>query len=86
VREVRPFVQAYIDHRLDRERQILEQLCAGRTSIRAMVPVIYADVDARLHPAACHSVLAHMIRLVKLGAVRCEGEPGVDSEYRIQGE
>jgi glyoxylase-like metal-dependent hydrolase (beta-lactamase superfamily II) len=86
VREVRPFVQAYIDHRLDRERQILEQLRAGRTSIRAMVPVIYADVDARLHPAACHSVLAHMIRLVKLGAVRCEGEPGVDSEYRIQGE
>ncbi|MBC7769412.1 MAG: MBL fold metallo-hydrolase [Phycisphaerales bacterium] len=81
VREVRPFVQAFIDHRLEREAQILAQMHAGKHSIKDMVSVIYADVDKRLHPAACHSVLAHMIRLVQLGKVMCDGPPCVDSEY-----
>ena len=81
VREVRPFVQAFIDHRLEREAQILAQMQAGKHAIKDMVSVIYADVDKRLHPAACHSVLAHMIRLVQLGKVTCEGPACVDSEY-----
>ena len=84
VRNVRPFVQAYIDHRLNREAQILAQLAYGMTRIKDIVPVIYADIDKRLHPAACHSVLAHMIRLVDLGRVSCAGLPGVDSEYRLR--
>ncbi len=83
VREVRPFVQAYLDHRLEREAQIVAQLEGGMTRIKDMVAVMYADVDKRLHPAACHSVLAHMIRLVGLGRVDCEGKPAVDSEYRL---
>lgn len=82
-RDVRGFVQAYLDHRLNREAQIIAQLEAGKTRIKDMVPVIYADVDKRLHPAACHSVLAHMIRLVDLGRVRCDGIAGVDSTYTL---
>jgi hypothetical protein len=76
-------VQAFIDHRLDREAQILAQMQAGQTSIKDMVSVIYADVDKRLHPAACHSVLAHMIRLVQLGRVVSLDPPCVDTEYRL---
>lgn len=83
VRDVRPFVQAYIDHRIARESQIMAQLAAGRTHIKDMVPIIYADVDPRLYPAACHSVLAHMIRLVETGRVRTEGAPNVESDYRL---
>lgn len=83
VRDVRPFVQAYIDHRVARENQIMAQLAAGRTHIKDMVPIIYADVDPRLYPAACHSVLAHMIRLVEIGRVRTDGAPSVDSDYRL---
>ncbi|MEZ5994781.1 MAG: MBL fold metallo-hydrolase [Hyphomonadaceae bacterium] len=79
------FVQAYIDHRTEREAQILEQMAQGKTSIKDMVSVIYADVDKRLHPAACHSVLAHMIRLVDLGRVDCMGPPCVDSAYALKG-
>jgi glyoxylase-like metal-dependent hydrolase (beta-lactamase superfamily II) len=82
-REVRPFVQAYIDHRLERERQILAQMRAGRRTIRDIVSVVYADVDGRLHPAACHSVLAHMIRFLRLGLVACEGEPCVDAAFTL---
>jgi glyoxylase-like metal-dependent hydrolase (beta-lactamase superfamily II) len=83
VRDVRPFVQAYIDHRIAREQQIMAQLAAGHTHIKDMVPVIYADVDPRLYPAACHSVLAHMIRLVEIGRVRTDGAPNVESDYRL---
>jgi glyoxylase-like metal-dependent hydrolase (beta-lactamase superfamily II) len=81
IRDVRRFVQAYIDHRMERETQILAQLAKGRTRISDMVADIYADVDKRLHPAACHSVLAHMIRLVKHGRVRVKGAASVNSEY-----
>lgn len=84
IRNVRPFVQAFIDHRLEREAQVLEQLAAGKRQIKDMVSVIYADVDKRLHPAACHSVLAHIIRLVELGRVACEGPPCVDNDYWLK--
>lgn len=81
IREVRPFVDAYLEHRLERERQVLAQLASGKRLIKDMVAEMYADVDKRLHPAACHSVLAHMIRLVELDQVRCDGPPCVDNEY-----
>src|SRR5665213_385473 len=83
VTDVGPFIEAYIEHRRERERQILECLAAGETRIKAMVPTIYAAVDPRLHPAAAHSVLAQMIELVKSGRVACEGAPGLESEYRL---
>lgn len=84
IRDVGPFVQAFIDHRLEREAQIVSQLAAGQRRIKDMVTVIYADVDKRLHPAACHSVLAHMIRLVELGRVGCDGPPCVDNDYWLR--
>lgn len=83
VHEPTAFVQAYLDHRLARERQIVEQLKGGQRTIREMVPVLYADVDARLHPAACHSMLAHLIHLVRSGRVKSEGVAGIDTRYRL---
>jgi len=83
VREVTPFIDAYIAHRRDRERQILAELAAGETRIKAMVPRLYAAVDPRLWPAAAHSVLAHVVELVKSGRVTCEGAPGLESDYRL---
>jgi glyoxylase-like metal-dependent hydrolase (beta-lactamase superfamily II) len=85
VREVGPFVDAYIAHRRAREAQILEALGAGLTTIKAMVPSLYATVDPRLHPAAAHSVLAHMIQLVREGRVLSSGEPMLDTAYRLPG-
>jgi len=85
VREVGPFIDAYAEHRRDRERQILARLALGDRRIKAMVPTIYAGVDPRLHVPAAHSVLAHMIELVKSGQVACDGAPGLDSDYRLAG-
>lgn len=82
VREVAPFIDAYVAHRRAREAQILEALGAGFSSIPAMVPSLYAAVDPRLHPAAALSVLAHMIQLVREGRVVAEGE-GLEGRYRL---
>lgn len=77
------FIQAYLDHRLQREEQILVQLRAGRENIRDMVAVMYADVDKRLHPAAAHSVLAHMIHLVETGRVIVDGKSDLQARYSL---
>jgi len=80
------FIQAYIDHRRAREAAILERLAAGEDTIPEMVKTIYAGVDKSLHPAACHSVLGHMIQLVKDGRVTTpDGTPGIQSPYRLAG-
>ena len=79
--DVAPFLDALIAHRLERETQILSQLRAGKTQVAEIVAVLYANVDARLHPAAQLSVLAHMIRLHRAGRIRTDAAPALDSIY-----
>ena len=67
------FVRGLITHRRQRETQILKLLGAGPQSIPAMVAVMYRQVDARLHPAAGRSVLAHLIDLRTRGMVANSG-------------
>jgi glyoxylase-like metal-dependent hydrolase (beta-lactamase superfamily II) len=74
VTDPKPFLQAYIDHRLEREAQILACLKDGLDTIPTMVARMYADVDKRLHPAASRSVLAHLIQLEEEGRVTKSGE------------
>lgn len=83
VRDVTPFIDAYVAHRRDRESQILNALAAGHDRIQAMVPVLYAAVDPRLHPAAAMSVLAHLQQLVRDGRVRCDGAPDLAAVYSL---
>jgi glyoxylase-like metal-dependent hydrolase (beta-lactamase superfamily II) len=83
ITEVAPFLDSYISHRIARENAILDRLRKGDTRIPDMVKVIYKDVDKRLHPAACHSVLAHMIHLVDTGRVEAQLPFGLATEYRL---
>ena len=76
VTDVAPFVDGYITHRRAREQAIIDRLNAGDRTIPQMVKTIYKDVDKRLHPAACHSVLSHMIHLVRSGRARANGDVG----------
>jgi glyoxylase-like metal-dependent hydrolase (beta-lactamase superfamily II) len=68
----------YIAHRMLRERQILDGLAQGRATISALVAVIYAEVDPRLHAAAGRSVAAHLLKLEREGRVR--RAPGASDE------
>ena len=83
VAEPRAFLAAYREHRLERERQVLDRLRAGDRLVEDMVPVLYANVDQRLWPAASLSVLAHLIRLAGQGIVTVEGPPTLKSVFRI---
>jgi glyoxylase-like metal-dependent hydrolase (beta-lactamase superfamily II) len=78
IRDPKPFVQAYIDHRLEREAQIVACLRDGITTIPDMVARMYVDTDKRLHPAAARSVLAHLIQMQQEGRVVVE-----DGRYRL---
>ncbi|MCQ8184463.1 MBL fold metallo-hydrolase [Parvularcula maris] len=78
------FIEAYIAHRKKREASILAALEAGDRSITDIVRRVYTDVDSSLHPAACHSVLAHMIHLCELGTISSShGEARIDSSYTL---
>ncbi len=66
------FVRQLIDHRIEREEQVLACVADGLETIEAMVRKLYADVDVRLHRAAGRSVLAHLQKLVDEGRVRSE--------------
>lgn len=86
VRDVAPFIDAYIAHRRAREAQVLKALADGHGRIKDMIPTLYAEVDKRLWPAAARSVLGHMIDLVRRGIVVTDApEPGLDSDYRLAG-
>lgn len=77
------YVQTFIAHRLEREAQIIEALNAGHQSITDMVPGMYVDLDEKMYPAAARSVLAAMIRLIDTGNVSCQGEPALESAYKL---
>ena len=79
------YVRATRAHRLMRDAQILDQLKKGRSEIRELVAVMYADIDPRLHKAAALNVYAHLIRLVENGVVATQGPPGIASRYRLAG-
>jgi glyoxylase-like metal-dependent hydrolase (beta-lactamase superfamily II) len=76
----KPFLQAFLEHRLEREAQVIAAVRSGRSDIEGMVKQMYADVREELHKAAGRSVLSHLIKLVDDGVVTVEGK-GKDARY-----
>jgi glyoxylase-like metal-dependent hydrolase (beta-lactamase superfamily II) len=76
-------IQEFIDHRLLRERQILETLGGGPLTIPEIVKVIYADVDTRLHRVAAMSVHSHLRKLKGEGRVSEETITGAPSRFTL---
>jgi glyoxylase-like metal-dependent hydrolase (beta-lactamase superfamily II) len=81
--DARDYVPALVEHRLQREAAVLAAVQAGRTSIRDIVELLYADVRRELHKPARRSVWGHMIKLVHEGQVQTahNGRPGLTTEY-----
>lgn len=83
VRSPQAFMRGLKAHRKMRERAIIERLRIGDRTIPQMVGSIYRDTDPRLHGAARLSVLAHIEDMVSRHIVTVEGDPTIDSEYRL---
>jgi ribonuclease/clavin/mitogillin len=76
-------IAEYIEHRLLRERQILEALGDGPATIPALVSRIYADVSPALHRAAAMSVESHLKKLGREGRVREHRLPDAASRWEL---
>ncbi len=63
-------IDEYIEHRLDREGQVIDALERGATSIPRMREMIYTELDDRLRDAAELQIRAHLIKLSEEGRVR----------------
>jgi glyoxylase-like metal-dependent hydrolase (beta-lactamase superfamily II) len=73
----------YIEHRLLRERQILEALGDGLRTIPTMVERIYKDVPVTLHPVAAQSVASHLKKLAREGRVREHTQGSAPSHWEL---
>lgn len=92
----REFIGGLVEHRLERERQVLDAIRRGLLTIPEMVTELYAAVRVELHRPAAYSVLGHIVKLVDDGLVAVEhddagtedagaddaaGRPRLDSTY-----
>jgi DNA-binding transcriptional ArsR family regulator len=66
----------YLDHRAMREEQVLAGLAEGARTPEELVPAIYGDHPAELHPLAARSVLAHLLKLEDEGRVERSRKDG----------
>lgn len=67
-------LRGYIEHRLERERQVLDALRGGARGIDAIVSRVYRRLDGRLLPLAQESVEAHLVKLEREGRVRRDAD------------
>ena len=81
--EPKPYVEAFIAHRREREEEILKSLAAGDDTIPAIVARVYVGLDPRLTAAAGRSVLAHLIECVERRQVLCDGPHSLAARYRL---
>ncbi|MFO1222428.1 MAG: MBL fold metallo-hydrolase [Burkholderiaceae bacterium] len=56
-------VRQTVAHRLQREARVVDALRSGGGDIDALLPLVYADVPARLYPVAARSLRAHLLKL-----------------------
>jgi len=76
-------IHEYIEHRMLRERQILEALTDNIHTIPAIVARIYVDVAPALHPVAALSVESHLKKLARESRVHEEKQSNQPSRWSL---
>lgn len=74
-------VRAFIEHRREREAQILACIGDGVGLIADMVPKMYVDTPEFMYPAAARSVLAAIEYLVQRGELSADGPVSMSTNY-----
>ncbi|MGZ3682061.1 MAG: MBL fold metallo-hydrolase [Ktedonobacterales bacterium] len=79
IEQPRALLEHYIQHRNEREAQVIAGLAEGPCTVDALVAAIYSDVDPALHPMAALSITAHLQKLKREGRVtRSTGDSGAE--------
>ena len=66
-------LRGYLDHRAEREAQILEGLTDGARTVETLTERIYAEYPADVRELAARSVTAHLAKLETEGRVAATG-------------
>ncbi|MGI8944642.1 MAG: MBL fold metallo-hydrolase [Thermoleophilaceae bacterium] len=77
VRDPRAKLTAYIEHRLERERLLLEALAAGARSEDELIRWAWSDAPDDLRPATELTLRAHLEKLSREGRLPHDLEPGL---------
>lgn len=89
IEQPQDYVRSFIEHRRGREGQIVAALGDGPSTIKDLVPGMYAEVDKRLWRAAANSVYSHLLALLREGRVEVmdadgtEATPGLTVTWRL---
>ena len=67
-------IKELLDHRMEREKQVLGYLSEGRDTIDSLVRAIYPELDKDLLSEAEGQVKVHLVKLVNEGRVEARGE------------
>lgn len=86
VLDARAKLREYIEHRTERERQVLQALAGGGKAVGELVQSIYVDYPPQVHPLAARSVTAHLLKLESEGraAKRGRGDEAIWSTAKPQ--
>ena len=82
VREPNRKLQELIDHRHEREEQIMSLVGDGHDTVKALVKAIYPELDKRIIGMATSQVLSHLSKLEREGRAKTDGE-GADTKVTI---
>ncbi|MEM8925283.1 MAG: MBL fold metallo-hydrolase [Actinomycetota bacterium] len=85
VEQPQDYVRSFLDHRLGREQQIVAALAERPSTIKDLVPDMYAAVDKRLWRAAANSVYSHLLALHRDERVLVDSEPSLTATWRPAG-
>ena len=77
VHDVPSKLQELIDHRHEREAQILKLMADGKRTPKAMLSAIYMELDKRIVPMALRQIEAHLVKLEAEGRVARAGDEWV---------
>ena len=83
IEDPKTYVQSFLDHRLSREAQIVTALEQGPSTIKEIVPPMYADVDKRLWRAAANSVFSHLLALHREGRAVADPDPSLTATWTL---
>lgn len=80
-----PLLRSYLEHRREREEQIVDALRAGCATPAAIVARVYAGLKESLAPMAAESVTAHLVKLEREGRARADGERWIAADAPSRG-
>ncbi len=76
VKEPNRKIQELIDHRQQREDQIVGLLAKGKDNVKSLLKAIYPELDKRLAGMATGQIISHLHKLQSEGKLKLEGEGG----------